>query len=162
MQSRILGIDPGSRNMGWAVLELETGKLLGWGTIKTKPKTPQPETLGILLQALEDLIAQWCPHHLALEDLFFSRNVRSAMRVGEARGMVLLACHQHGLEPYSYTPQQLKIAAAGKGNASKEEIAEGLEGKFTRTPPTQHAGDAAAAAMCLRNEMLADNNKAAD
>jgi len=138
--------------MGWAVIDLE-GKLLGWGTIKTKPKTPQPETLGILLREIEDLVAYWRPHHLALEDLFFSRNVRSAMRVGEARGIVLLAADMFGLEPFSYAPQQLKIAAAEKGNASKEEIAEGLQDKLGSTPPSQHAGDAAAAVLCLLNEL---------
>ena len=132
--------------MGWAVLD-ETGRLLDWGTIRTKAKTPQTETLSILLQALEDLVAEWKPNLLVAEDIFFSRNVRSAMRIGEVRGIILLSCHQHGLDFYSYTPQQLKIAATGKGNADKEEVAKGLVERLGKEPPTQHAGDAAAAAL---------------
>jgi crossover junction endodeoxyribonuclease RuvC len=148
MSARILAIDPGSRNMGWAVLDSE-GKLIDWGTIKTKPKTPQPETLLILLQALEDLVAKFHPSRLALEDLFFSRNVRSAMRVGEARGMVLLICAQHDLPHESFTPQKIKMVLTGSGKADKDQIADAVEKHLGIRPPSQHAGDAACAALCM-------------
>lgn len=154
---RILGIDPGSRNMGWAILSGE-GKVEGWGTIRTRPRTPQPETLSILLTALEDLVADWNPSLIALEDLFFSRNVKSAMRVGEARGMVLLTAAQHGIECRSYTPQQIKIVLTGSGKASKEDIASALTDQLGVAPPSQHAGDAAGAALCLRETMLEERD----
>ena len=149
---RILGIDPGSRNMGWAVLSAD-GKIEGWGTVKTKPKTPQPETLLILLLALEDLVADWNPSLIALEDLFFSRNVKSAMRVGEARGMVLLTAAQHGIDCSSFTPQEIKMVLTGSGRASKEEISDALLERLGVAPPSQHAGDAACAALCLRESL---------
>ena len=148
MNERILGIDPGSRNMGWAVLD-DAGSLVDWGTIKTKPKTPQPETLLILLQGLEDLVARFKPSRLALEDLFFSRNVQSAMRVGEARGMVLLTCAQHDLPCQSFTPQKIKMVLTGSGKADKQQIAEAVNEHLGLMPPSQHAGDAACAALCL-------------
>lgn len=147
----VLGIDPGSRNMGWAVLS-DSGELVDWGTIKTRPKTPQPETLLILHQALEDLVARFGPDRVALEDLFFSRNVQSAMRVGEARGMVLLCCAQHGLPFTSYTPQKIKMILTGSGKADKDQIAEAVEAHLGVRPPSQHAGDAACAALCLLGE----------
>lgn len=148
---RILGIDPGSRNMGWAILSPE-GKIEGWGTVRTRPRTPQPETLLTLLHALEDLVSDWNPSLIALEDLFFSRNVKSAMRVGEARGMVLLTAAQHGIDCFSFTPQQIKMVLTGSGRASKEEISDALLQRLGVSPPSQHAGDAACAALCLREE----------
>lgn len=152
VQGRILGIDPGSRNMGWAVLTGQ-GCLVDWGTVKTRPKTPQPETLLILHQALDDLVAQFNPARIALEDLFFSRNVQSAMRVGEARGTVLLISAQHGMPVVSYTPQKIKMILTGSGKADKDQIADAVEERLGLRPPSQHAGDAACAALCLLEEL---------
>jgi len=151
MEELTLGIDPGSRNMGWAVLT-SNGALIDWGTIRTRPKTPQPETLHILHDALGDLVARFNPCQVALEDLFFSRNVQSAMRVGEARGTVLLTCAQHGLPCVSYRPQTIKIALTGSGKADKQQMADAIQKRFGMHPPSQHAGDAAGAALCLLEE----------
>jgi crossover junction endodeoxyribonuclease RuvC len=158
--ARILGIDPGSRNMGWAVLLCPEGavpRLLDFGVIKTKPKTPQPATLLQLLGGLEDLVSRFGPHAIALEDIFFSGNASSAMRVGEARGMVLLTAAQHGLELASYTPQQLKIAAAGHGRASKEEVQDGIQSRLGLPVAitNEHAADAVAAALRHYDQIVA-------
>lgn len=148
---RILGVDPGSRNMGWAVIDCRSNgpSLLDAGVIKTKSKTPQPQTLLELLTGLEALIAQFKPEQVAIEDIFFSRNARSAMRVGEARAMILLAAAQHGMPLASYTPQQLKIAAAGHGHASKEAVQAGIQKRLGLSEPirNEHAADAVAAAL---------------
>jgi len=147
--------------MGWAIVDRcadETLRLRASGVIKTKPKTPQPQTLLILAHALDDLIARYDPDEISIEDLFFSNNARSAMIVGQARGMILLAGAQHGLNVVSYTPQQLKIAACGKGRADKQEVQTGIQQRLGLPSPitNEHTADAAAAALRHFDQLAAD------
>lgn len=150
--ARILGIDPGTRNMGWAVVQVSPGgcRALGFGVIKTKAKLPKGPTLKILREALTDLICEYRPEAISMEDVFFSGNVGSAMAVAEARGIVHLVAAEHAISDVSsHTPQNLKIAAAGYGRADKAQVAAGVQARLGLLRPVRpdHAADALAAAL---------------
>jgi crossover junction endodeoxyribonuclease RuvC len=121
----VLGVDPGLARTGIAVVEGMPGslRLRHAGCLETPAAAPDPDRLALLLGALELLIARERPEAAAVEQLFFSTNRRTAMRVGEARGVILCGLARAGLAVAEYTPLQVKEAVAGWGAAPKPQVA---------------------------------------
>jgi len=121
---RVLGIDPGTGRMGWAVVEKEKGveKLLSCGCIETKPNTPLPERLELIFNQLNKIIKEQKPTKASIEDLFFANNQKTVISVGAGRGVAILACQLAKLEISSYTPLQVKHSLTGYGGADKKQV----------------------------------------
>lgn len=149
---RVFGIDPGTALCGYGVVEEEEEglRLLACGVISTGPSLPLAERLCVIHERLCVLMAQYRPQAVAVEELFFTKNVRTAFAVGQARGVALLTAAQAGLTVYEYTPQQVKAAITGYGSAPKEQVQEmvrlvlGLD----KVPHPDDAADAVAVAVC--------------
>lgn len=121
----VLGVDPGTAITGYGLVDQEGDlRLLACGAITTPAGTPLPERLLAIHDKLGSLIAEYKPEAVAVEELFFSKNVRTAMSVGQARGVVLLTAAQAGLPVYNYKPSEVKQAVAGYGGASKSQMQE--------------------------------------
>jgi crossover junction endodeoxyribonuclease RuvC len=149
---RVLGIDPGTAITGYGVVE-EVGrdlKSLAFGTVKTPADQPLPKRLQLIYQAVRELAAEWEPTSAAVEELFFSSNVRTAMSVGQARGVTLLALADAGLTIAEYTPSAVKQAVTGYGRADKAQMQEMVRILLglTNTPRPDDAADALAVAIC--------------
>jgi len=121
---RILGIDPGIGKCGWGILETRNSKLevRGFGCIETSSKKKIPERLKEIYQAVTKIIKTHKPDVLAIEELFFNTNAKTAFVVGQARGVILLAAAQNNLEIAIYTPLQVKLALTGYGRAEKSQV----------------------------------------
>lgn len=149
---RVLGIDPGTATTGYGVVEEVNGDLkpLVFGVIRTPADQPLPVRLQLIYQALKELAGEWVPTAAAVEELFFSRNVRTAMSVGQARGVTLLALADFGLDVAEYTPLAIKQAVTGYGNADKAQVQEmvRLLLGLAEAPRPDDAADALAVAIC--------------
>jgi crossover junction endodeoxyribonuclease RuvC len=149
---RVLGIDPGTAITGYGVVGEVQGELqpLAFGVIKTPADQPLPRRLQSIYQAVSDLAQEWKPTAAAVEELFFSRNVRTAMSVGQARGVTLLALANAGLDVAEYTPLAIKQAVTGYGNADKAQMQEmvRLLLRLENVPRPDDAADALAVAIC--------------
>jgi crossover junction endodeoxyribonuclease RuvC len=123
---RIIGIDPGTGILGFGIIEIVKGKprLVDGGVIRTPVKEDDAVRLQTIYDELTDIIADTHPQEMAVEKLFFSQNVTTAMTVAQARGVVLLTAMQAGLKIAEYTPQQIKQALTGYGKAEKKQIQE--------------------------------------
>jgi crossover junction endodeoxyribonuclease RuvC len=121
-----------------------------YGLVTTSTGTSLPERLQEIYQALRDLMAEIAPEALAAEELFFSRNARTALAVGQARGVVLLAAAHAGVPVFEYTPLQVKQAVAGYGKAPKEQVQEMVRVLLglPETPKPDDVADALAVAIC--------------
>ena len=120
----ILGIDPGTAALGYGIVERNGGRLraIDYGCLETCPDLPMPERLLAIHALLDDLISLHEPAIVAVERLFFCKNAQTAMAVGQARGVVLLAAAQHGRPVREATPNEVKSAVAGYGAADKEQV----------------------------------------
>ncbi|HEY6706998.1 MAG TPA: crossover junction endodeoxyribonuclease RuvC [Actinomycetota bacterium] len=151
---RVLGVDPGLGRCGWAVLERRGGRLaaLGHGTIHTDGDEVAPR-LAELATRLRQVLAAHRPEALAIERLFFNANVRTAMTVGQASGVVLLLAAEHGLAVTAYTPPQVKQAVTGSGNAPKEQVGYMVKALLglASVPAPADTADALAVALCHLN-----------
>jgi crossover junction endodeoxyribonuclease RuvC len=151
----ILGIDPGTANTGYGVVARAGGRLvaLDGGVIETAPGTSLPVRLAEIHARVCELIAEHRPEAVAVEDLYFGTNARSAFAVGQARGVVLLAAGQAGLDCVSYTPQQVKGAVCGSGRAAKDQVQRMVQAvlALAELPTPDHASDALAVAICHAN-----------
>jgi crossover junction endodeoxyribonuclease RuvC len=151
----VLGIDPGLANTGYGVVAQRQGRLvaLDGGTIETRSGLPVERRLTDIHAAVDALLAEHEPDGVALEELYFGQNVRTAFAVGQARGVVMLAAGQRGLPCESYTPQAIKGAVCGNGRAPKEQVARMVQALLgLPAPPTpDHAADALAVAVCHHN-----------
>lgn len=149
----VLGIDPGTAITGYGlVTENESGDvhLVRYGAFLTHADMPMPERLLDLHRQVTALIREARPDALAIEELFFSRNVTTALTVGQARGIVLLAAAQAGLPVFEYKPAEVKQALAGYGRADKQQIQEMLRLMLglAEVPRPDDAADAIAVAIC--------------
>ncbi|WP_416236580.1 crossover junction endodeoxyribonuclease RuvC [Thermomicrobium sp. 4228-Ro] len=148
---RIMGIDPGTALLGYGVVAAsEPPRALAYGAVRTDAGTPPELRLVALYEQLDQLMATWNPQVVALEQLFFARNVTTALAVGQARGVVLLLCGQRGLPVVEYTPAQVKQAIGGYGRAGKRQIQEmvRLLLGLPEVPQPDDAADALAIALC--------------
>jgi len=149
---RVLGIDPGTATTGYGVVEEVQGDLkpLAFGVIRTPAGQPLPMRLQLIYRAIRELADQWGPAAAAVEELFFSSNVRTAMNVGQARGVALLALADSNLPVAEYTPLAVKQAVTGYGKADKgqmQEMVRLLLG-LAEAPRPDDAADALAVAIC--------------
>ena len=122
----ILGIDPGLAIMGWGVIEAmgQRLRLIQYGALTTEAGTPTPQRLRSIQLGVKDLIALYKPDEIAFEELFFARNVTTALTVGAARGVAVVAAAEYTENLYEYTPMQIKQAITGYGKAEKRQIQE--------------------------------------
>jgi crossover junction endodeoxyribonuclease RuvC len=149
---RVLGIDPGTASTGFGVVDSEAQALstITGGVISTEPGVPLERRLASIAGHLSDLLDEHRPDALAIEEVFFGRNARSAFAVGQARGAVLAAAGARDVPCFSYTPQAVKLAVGGSGAAPKDQVQRmvaallGLEAP----PASDHAADALALAIC--------------
>ncbi len=157
---RVLGVDPGTALTGYAVVAEEGGRLslVAIGVVDTPAKMPLPARLQHIYAGLCAVIAEHKPEAAAVEQLFFSRNTRTAMTVGEARGVVLLALADAGLSIAEYTPMQIKQAVTGYGSADKHQVQEmvRLLLALPDIPRPDDAADAAAVAICCLHRAKLD------
>ena len=149
---RVLGIDPGIAITGYGVVEERQRTLvsLGWGTINTSSQQSFSQRLGQLFQRVNEIIKEYQPQALSVEEPFLARNVRMALNIGQARGAAILAGVNAALEVDSYTPLQVKLAVVGYGRASKQQVQEMVQRllKTEEVPHPDHAADALALAIC--------------
>ena len=120
----ILGIDPGLATLGWGVIEAKPGReqLIEYGCILTTPKQRFPERLKQIGGDMRALLERFQPEEIAFEELFFAKNVTTALTVGAARGVSVAACAEYTDQLYEYTPMQVKQAIVGWGGAEKKQI----------------------------------------
>ncbi len=148
----VLGIDPGTANTGYGVVGKRNGRLvaLDGGVIVTSATDSAPDRLLAINQRVSDLIAEHKPDALAIEDVYFGKNVGSAFAVGQARGVILLAAAAAGISAFDYTPQQIKAAVCGSGSADKDQVARMVQQLLAlpKPPTPDHAADALAAGIC--------------
>jgi crossover junction endodeoxyribonuclease RuvC len=148
---RVLGVDPGTATTGWGVIE-RRGRVvvhLGHGTVSTRPRTPLHIKLAAIHRTLSDCCAEWQPHVLVLEKSFVGRNVQSAFRLGEVRGVAMLVAATAGVSVAEYSPAEVKLAVTGAGRAEKVQVARALARELALAgaiPPD--AADALAVALC--------------
>ncbi|RRR74156.1 MAG: crossover junction endodeoxyribonuclease RuvC [Candidatus Viridilinea halotolerans] len=149
---RTIGIDPGTAIMGWGVVASEQGELhlVAAGVLTTPAGMPQPQRLLRLYDGLRELIAHHRPDDAAIEELFFGKNVNTALSVGQARGVAMLALAQAGLAIQEYKPTVVKQAVAGYGGADKRQMQEMVRVtlNLASIPKPDDAADALAVAIC--------------
>lgn len=152
---RILGIDPGTAIVGWAVLEEQEGavKAISYGHISTSPEQSTAERLLEVSRDLSEIIKKHKPHEAAVEDLFFFKNVKTVMKVSQARGAILLTLEQFCVSISEYTPLQVKQALTGYGRAEKKQIQLMVKNilKLKDIPKPDDTADAIAIALCHIN-----------
>ena len=151
-----LGIDPGTATTGYGLVHLAPdGSLVAvsYGVILTPKEATAPARLVMLYDDLRNVINEYHPEVAAVEKLFFSRNVSTALAVGQARGVVMLCLHQAGIEPFEYTPNEVKQAVAGYGGADKRQVQEMVRAllQLDSIPKPDDAADALAIAITHLN-----------
>ena len=151
-----LGIDPGTATTGFGLVRLNPdGELVAvkYGVILTPKDTSASSRLVMLYDQLQDLLKQYQPDTAAVEKLFFSRNVTTALAVGQARGVVMLSLEQAGIEPFEYTPNEVKQAVAGFGGADKRQVQDMVRAllQLDSIPKPDDAADALAIAITHLN-----------
>ncbi len=148
---KILGIDPGIGRMGWGIVEIQSAKckVQSYGCIETSAKSKVEERLLHIHQKLNEIIKEHKPDVLAIEELFFNTNAKTAFVVGQARGVVLLAGAEKNLSVSIYTPLQVKIALTGYGRAEKSQVGQMVKVllKLPSIPKPDDTADALAVAL---------------
>jgi crossover junction endodeoxyribonuclease RuvC len=148
----VIGIDPGIANTGFGVVRVTGQRMvaLDGGVIETAGDERIERRLGRLYESLAELISWHEPKAMALEDLFFGKNVASALSVGEARGVALLAAAGNAVPCFDYTPQAVKKAVCGSGSADKDQVQRMVANLLglPEPPAPDHAADAFAVAIC--------------
>ena len=148
----ILGIDPGLAIVGWGVIEADRGRFrpIACGDVNTPAHTSVESRLESIYRDLNRIIEKYKPEEVAIEELFFTNNITTGITVAEARGVILLACRQHGLPIHEYTPPQVKQAVVGYGKAEKKPGIARVTAllKLEAAPKPDDTADALAIALC--------------
>lgn len=151
----VLGIDPGVANTGYGIVAHQRGRLvaLDGGVIETPAGQDAGRRLATIHTRVGELMDGYRPDAVAVEDLYFGVNARSAFAVGQARGVVILAAGQRAIRCSSYTPQQVKAAVCGTGKAAKDQVQRMVQTLLAlpELPKPDHAADALAVAICHAN-----------
>lgn len=158
---RILGIDPGTAITGYGIIDRQFNnyRVVDYGSIQTQAHTPMEERLCKIYEGMRWLIKEYEPDEIAVEELFFNRNVTTAITVGQARGVIILAAAQSGVKVNEYTPLQVKQAITGYGNAEKKQVqfmVKNILG-LPRVPSPDDVADALAIAICHSNWLQSRN-----
>jgi crossover junction endodeoxyribonuclease RuvC len=151
----ILGLDPGTASTGFGIISVVGNRLraVEYGVIETPAHTPLEQRLETIFSETRELLRRHQPSATAVESLFFNANVQTALAVGQARGVTLLACSQAGCGVFEYTPQQIKQAVVGYGKADKAQVMEMVRVLLglAQKPRPDHAADALGVAICHAN-----------
>jgi crossover junction endodeoxyribonuclease RuvC len=154
---RVLGIDCGTEYTGYGIVELLSGGrgndclvCVACGAIRVSPREPMPTRLARISRALEELIALHRPERVAIEDVFYALNVKSALKLGQVRGVAMLAAASAGLEVTEYSPLSIKSAVVGYGRAEKHQVQQMVARllRLEEVPEPPDAADALALAIC--------------
>jgi len=153
----ILGIDPGLNVTGYGLIEIKGNKpfLIKYGTIRTESKAELSDRLYKIFKALNEIIFEYQPNYVAIEDIFYAENVKTAIVMGHARGTAIVAAKQNGAKVSEYTAREVKMSVVGNGAAAKNQVnymvANILRVKEKITP--NDASDALALALCQWNRL---------
>lgn len=154
---RILGVDPGSAHTGYGCIDTSGGRhrMLACGALSPPARSPFPDKLHAVHDGLAALIAEHRPETVAIEDLFYARNARSALKLGHVRGVVMLAAAAAGLPVAEYAPAEVKRAVVGYGRAEKQQVRQMVILLLGLDPPPARldATDALAVAVCHAHSM---------
>ena len=154
----VLGIDPGTARLGYGVVERQGSRLsmLDYGCLETINDRPLEQRLLLIHEGIADLIETHRPQAVGVERLFFNKNVQTAMAVGQARGVVLLAAAQHGLPVVEFGPHEVKVAVTGYGRAPKDQVQRMVQMVLSmpELPRPDDAADALAVAICTAHAAL--------
>ncbi len=161
---RVIGIDPGTAITGWGVVETQDDMLVlvAYGTVTTAAGTPLPQRLQMIYRELTGIVRQQQPDASAIEELFFSKNAKTALAVGHGRGAAMLALAEVGLPVFEYKPLEIKQALTGYGGADKQQMQQMVKLllDLDDIPRPDDAADALAVAVChlhsARLRMLED------
>ncbi|MBO6655533.1 MAG: crossover junction endodeoxyribonuclease RuvC [Pseudomonadales bacterium] len=153
----ILGIDPGSRVTGYGVIKTVGNRqtYIASGCIKTTDKATLPERLDVIFQGVSQIISEYAPDELAIERIFMARSAESALKLGHARGVAVVAAVQQNLPVYEYEARKIKQAVVGSGSANKSQV-QHMVMTLLNLPsrPQADAADALAIAICHNNTQL--------
>ena len=150
----VLGVDPGSRVSGYGLVEKKNDQMtcIHAGTISSSGKIPFYERIYKIFHSASEIMTLYRPQELAIEDIFFAKNVKSALKIGHARGAVLIAAAQNGIKIFEYAPLEIKKSVVGYGRASKEQVRSMVQVILKlKTQPGLDASDALATAICHLN-----------
>ena len=154
---RILGIDPGIAIVGYGVVDKEGNryKTVAYDAVTTRAHTPLEERLKIVYDGICEIIKLYKPDVMSIEELFFNNNAKTALTVGQARGVIILAAVQNNLPVCEYTPLQVKQALTGYGRAGKAQIQQMMKSMLglSSVPKPDDVADALAIAVCHGNSM---------
>ena len=161
---KILGIDPGIATTGYGLIENKGSNLclLDYGTVITSPKLSNANRLNMLFNELSKIIKKQKPDEVAIEELFFAKNVKTAMIVSQARGVIIVSCLKSGLKEINeYTPLQVKLALSGYGRAEKSQVMKMVMTllNLKEIPRPDDAADALAVAVCHFNSRVSNSYK---
>lgn len=155
MSRRVLGIDPGTAVTGYGVVEpaaRRPGRLVECGVLRTAPRAALPERLRVLHAGVAELLAAHRPDVVAVEDIFYAKNVRSSLTLGHARGVILLAAAEAGVQVAEFPPAVVKRAVVGRGRATKAQVGYMVQQllRLEQPPVPADAADGVAVALaCL-------------
>src|SRR5262252_2369155 len=163
---RVLGIDCGTEYTGYGVVELRADDsllCLDCGAIKVPPREPMPTRLSRISSRLQELIAEHRPDRVAIEDVFYAVNVKSALKLGQVRGVAMLAAAKAGLDVAEYSPLSIKSAVVGYGKAEKHQVQQMVARllRLPQIPEPADAADALAIAICHLDTAATSERQAA-
>ena len=153
---RVLGVDPGLGITGFSIMDTKRNQthLSAYGTVKPKPKDSLPKRLNYLFEEMNKILDQFSPDVMAIEDAFYSKNVKSAMTLGQARGSLILAAAQADISVHEFAPRKVKMSVCGNGAASKEQVSYMVTQilKLKEPPKPLDVSDAMAVGLCFINQ----------
>jgi crossover junction endodeoxyribonuclease RuvC len=155
LRHRILGIDPGSRNTGYGVIDSDGrhSRVVTSGCIRVG-QHPWPDRLGLIFDRVADLVTEHQPHDMAVEQLIFARDPTAALKIGQARGALLCAGLKAGVTVHEYSPKSVKLAVVGSGGADKAQVQHMVRILLNLPePPGEDEADALAIALCHAHSM---------
>ncbi|MDX9871005.1 MAG: crossover junction endodeoxyribonuclease RuvC [Clostridia bacterium] len=159
----ILGIDPGTAITGYGVVEHQGNKfkMIEYGVVQSTNDLSLAERLHAIFTGINKIIETYRPDHIAIEELFFNKNAKTALAVGHARGVIVLAASLKGLPVYEYTPLQVKQAVVGYGRAEKQQVQYMVKAimNLTEIPRPDDAADALAIGICHANSYHSEFNR---
>ncbi len=150
----VLGVDPGSIVTGFGLVEKNNDQMncIHAGNVSSSNEIPFYERIHTIFQSMVETMNRYQPEEMAIEDVFFAKNVKSALKIGHARGAVLIASVQCGVKIFEYTPLEIKKAVVGYGRASKEQVRSMVQIMLKlKTQPNLDTSDALATAICHLN-----------
>ena len=155
---RIFGVDPGFGIVGYGVIDVygQSENLVTYGAIRTSAHDAIPKRIEKIYDELSKLLTEYTPDEAAVEELYFFRNVTTAISVGEARGVILLALEKFGIDIYEYTPMEVKLSVTSYGKATKRQVQEMVRVMLNMDdiPRPDDAADALAIALCHAHQLL--------